>query len=120
MTFNDQLKTAYQMLQPKVVETINADSAVDHLFAAGMLSTADNLALTGINERTKKTRQLLAILHSGGRPGAFIKLHEAIKREEAYRHLTEEVEKLCQAQTSAAPSAAFAIRTGKNGIYTTD
>jgi hypothetical protein len=120
MTFNDQLKTAFETLHAKVVETINADSAVDHLFATGMLSPADTLELTGINERMKKTRQLLLILHSGGRPGAFIKLHEAIKKVKAYSHLIEEVEKLCEAQTSAAPVAVSAIRTGKNGIYKPD
>ena len=116
MTFDDrQLKTAYQTLHAKIVETINADSAVDYLFAAEMLSPADNLELIGINERMKKTRQLLAILHCGGRPEAFIKLHEAIKKVKAYSHLVEEVEKLCGAPTRAAPGAVSAMRSGKNG-----
>jgi hypothetical protein len=115
MTFNDQLKTAYRTLHAKVVETVDADSAVDHLAAAGILSPADTLELTGINERMEKTRQLLAILHSVGRSESFIQLHEAIKKVEAYSHLIEEIEKLCGAQTSAAPFSVSAIRTGKNG-----
>jgi hypothetical protein len=107
MTFNGhQLKEAYQTLHTKVVETVDADSAVDDLFAAGILSPADNLELDCINDRIKKTRRLLARLHNDIRPKAFTVLHEAINKAKVYNHLIEEVEKFCRAR---------AIRTGKSG-----
>jgi hypothetical protein len=38
---------------------------------------------------------LMALLHNSGHTSAFIKLHEAIKREEAYNWLVEKVDDLC-------------------------
>jgi hypothetical protein len=46
---------------------------------------------------------------------AFIELHEAIKKEEAYKYLVEEVEQLSGAPTRAATAAVSAIQTGKIG-----
>jgi hypothetical protein len=47
------------------VDVVNADSVVDYLFAAEVLSDVDFDLLTDISEKTSKTRKLMAILHKG-------------------------------------------------------
>ena len=98
MTSNDQLKKAYQKLHARVVETINADYIIRHLFANEILSEDDNYKLAFIADRVEKAVKLMAILHASSHQRAFIELHETLKKEEAYKFLVEVVEKLCRAR----------------------
>lgn len=91
---NEELREVFTVLTPKLVETINADSVVDSLFSAKVLSAADYDFLSDILERKRKTRKLLALLHKVDSPGAFVKLYEAIKTEGAYDWLTQEIDDL--------------------------
>jgi hypothetical protein len=94
MATNDELREAYQRFTQEAVDAVNADSVVDFLFQAKVLSNVDFYKLTDISERTTKTRKLLALLHLSRHPEAFIKLHEAIKTEAAYSWLAEKVDDL--------------------------
>jgi hypothetical protein len=95
MNSNHELQEAYRTLGTEVVKAVNPDFVVDSLFAAKIFSAAEHVMLTNISERTKKTRELLALLHSSRHPEAFIKLHEAIKADVAYSWLAEKVDDLC-------------------------
>lgn len=115
MDLNDELQEAYTALTESVVDAINADSVIDFLFAAKVLSAADYGLLNDISERKKKTRKLLVLLHTGRHPQAFIKLHEAIKRESAYIWLMKKIDDLRMPSKMAASGPSK--RVGK-GILT--
>lgn len=106
MDSNDELQKIYKSLNTKVVDTINANDVIDFLFAADILSNADYHLLTDISERMNKTRKLLVLLHSGNHPKAFIKLHEAIKKQAAYGWLAKQVDDLRTSSKGAASNAS--------------
>jgi hypothetical protein len=113
MDSNDELQKIYKSLNTKVVDTINANDVIDFLFAADVLSNADYHLLTDISERMKKTRKLLALLHSGNHPEAFIKLHEAIKKQAAYGWLAKQVDDLRTSSKGAASNASTDVEQGE-------
>ena len=102
MDYNSKLKGAYKTLGDKVVVTINADFVIDFLFAAGVLSDADYHELTYTDDRRLKTRRLMALLHNSQHPEAFVKLHEAIKKETAYQWLVKQIDDLCKPPNTLA------------------
>jgi Caspase recruitment domain len=109
---NNQLKEAYRNLNTKVVSGINANSVIDFLFEAGILSDADYHEVCNKPEGPQKTRSLMALLHNRGHPTAFVKLHEVVKKEEAYRWLAKEAEVLIRPETVVIPAAAKAEQKG--------
>jgi hypothetical protein len=113
MDSNSDLRKAYTSLTKDVVDALNADSVVDFLFAAGVLSAADYDVLSEITERKKKTRKLLALLHSARHPAAFVKLHEAIKTDTAYGWLTKQIEDLKISLKGASDNASKHVERGK-------
>lgn len=112
MDSNNQLKEAYRTLNKKVVYGINADSVIDSLFSAGVLSETDNRDLIQISDARQKTRQLLALLQTSGNPAAFVKLHEAIKEDGAYGWLANEIENLQIHSTDVAMAVAKTEKPG--------
>jgi hypothetical protein len=95
MDRNKQLQEAYTVHHESVLLAINPESVIGFLFAEKVLSVADNLKLTEVDGDTNKTRQLLAMLHARGHPESFIKLHEAIKRDQSYEWLVEQIDDQC-------------------------
>jgi hypothetical protein len=114
MPTNDELREAYTAHNKDVVDAINADSVVDFLFAAKVLSGADYDLLNDIQERKRKTRKLMSLLHNGKHPEAFIKLHEAIKSDDAYSWLAEKVDDLIVSSKGAACTASKHAENGNN------
>jgi hypothetical protein len=112
MDRNKQLKEAYTVLYESVLVAIHPDSVIDFLFAAKVLSAADNLVLSEVEGYANKTRQLLALLHARGHPEAFVKLHAAIKREESYKWLVKQIDDHCKRSGDAISAAA--ANKGKN------
>jgi hypothetical protein len=112
MDRNKQLKEAYTVLYENVQTAINPVSVIGFLFAAKILSDADNLKLSEVEGDMNKTCQLLALLHARGHPEAFIKLHEALNRDESYEWLVKQIDDRCK-KSECATSAA-AANNGKN------
>jgi hypothetical protein len=98
------------------VDAVNADSVVDCLFAAKVLSDVDFHMLTDISERTTKTRKLLALLHLSRHPEAFIKLHEAIKTVAAYSWLAEKVDDLLTSSKGSSFDVSEHVEKGNKAI----
>jgi hypothetical protein len=107
------LKKIYASLHEDVVTTINADSVIDYLFASGVLCSADNLALSDVTERIRKTHKLIAILHSSSHPETFIKLHEAVKKEEAYKFLVDRIDRIRETTNDATCARSSPINNGE-------
>jgi hypothetical protein len=112
MASNDQLRETYRDLHEEVVDALNADSVLDFLFAAKVLSAADLSSLVEMSNGTKKTRKLMSLLHKSRNPAAFIKLHEAIKKEKAYAWLAEKVDDLRISSKGAALNASNGMQPG--------
>jgi Caspase recruitment domain len=91
---NKQLKKAYRTLTVEVAEGINANSVLEFLLAAEVLSSDDCEALSHVTDGEQRMRLLMMLLLTTGHPEAFVKLHEAIKREEAYNWLIEKIDGL--------------------------
>jgi hypothetical protein len=98
MDSNSQLKEAYQTLHEEVVSTVNAADVLDHLFAAKVMPAAKLEEWNGISDGTRRARSLMTFLHIVGHPEAFIKLHEAIKRQVSYEWLVREIDNICRQQ----------------------
>lgn len=93
---NEILREAFLKLNVLVIGVVNVDSTGDYLFSVNILDEKDNLALSSITDRAEKTRRLMAILHAGKHPLAFVELRDAIGFEEAYSHLVDKVDNLCR------------------------
>lgn len=106
MDRNKQLKEAYILFNENVQIAINPQSVIGYLFAAKVLSDADNLKLTEVEGDLNKSRQLLALLHARGHPEAFIKLHEAIKKEQSYEWLVKQIDDQCKISEGATSTDA--------------
>ena len=93
MASNEDLKSVFVELHEKVVKSVNADSVIDFLFAAKVLSDADYSALNDSSNtgRVEKMRRLMAFLHSSAHPEAFVKLRQAINKEDAYEFLINDI-----------------------------
>jgi hypothetical protein len=116
MDLNSQLKDAYKSLNEKVVHSVSADDVMDFLFQSGVLPENKYLDLCDGPEGSKKTRKLMAFLHTVGHPEAFIKFHEAIiARKLSYEWLMKEIDNICthKQQTNAKSAAAKPKLQGK-------
>jgi hypothetical protein len=92
---NEDLKKAFKELNVKVIKAVNADFSGDYLFSVDVLDYNDYLKLCYITQRSEKTRTLLALLHSGQHPQAFIALRQALAHDKAYQHVVNEIDAHC-------------------------
>ena len=113
MDSNRQLKKAYKALIKKVVESVNANSVIDLLLEAEVLTDADYRDLCHVPDGSQKMRSLMALLLTAGHPAAFIELHEAIKKQKPYDWLAKEVDNICTQQSDAISAAAKPEQKGK-------
>lgn len=114
MNLNKELQGAYTTHTENVVHAINASSIIDFLFGAKVLGADDYYLLTVISERKEKTRRLLALLHTSRHPEAFVKLHEAIKKESAYDWLVKQIDDLRASSKRDKLQAFKRVVTGKH------
>ena len=98
MDSNSQLKEAYRSLNEKVVFIVNAHDVMLFLFQSGVLTATKYSDLCERPDGSQKTGLLMGFLHTVGHPEAFIKFHEAIKRQASYEWLTKEVDNICTQQ----------------------
>jgi hypothetical protein len=114
MDQNKQLKEAYAKLSENVMIN-DTDSVVGFLLAEKVLSDAGGMKLTETEGDLNKTRQLIALLHACRHPEAFVRLHEAVKRDKSNVWLVKQIDGLCIASQGAA--SALAANDGKNREY---
>ena len=113
MDSNSQLKEAYKSLNEKVVYSVSANDVLHFLFQSGVLPPTKYSDLCERPDGSQKTGLLMAFLHAVGHPEAFIKFHEAIKRQVSYDWLEKEVDNICTQQTEAKSAAAKPEQKGK-------
>jgi Caspase recruitment domain len=113
MYSNSQLKEAYRSLNEKVVSSVSTDDVVDFLFEKFVLPETKYSELSDGTNEMKRTRKLMALLHTSGHPEAFIKFHEAIKKKNCYDWLSKQVYDICTQQTAVMSTAVKLEQKGK-------
>lgn len=103
---NEKLQYVFKKLNNDIIKHIDVESAIDSLFGDRVLSADDNLALSSITCRRAKARKLLALLHAGQHPEAFLKLYQFLKTQGRDTWLIEKIDAMCVNGTLAASVVA--------------
>ena len=111
---NEALKVAFKTLQPKIVKSVDPDSAIDELHAKDIITAKDSRELCDIQDTTKRCRKLLLILQDSKHSETFIRLREALLED--YPSIVDEVDK-CQAESQAARAHQLQMDLSTEGTF---
>jgi hypothetical protein len=90
---NEELQQAFKKLHNRVIEGIDVGFAISSLYSEGILNADDYQAFNGIVDAKTKARKLMALLHAGQNPQAFVVLYQKLA-ETRNNWLIEEIHQL--------------------------
>ena len=98
---NEALKQVFKSLHAKIIRKVDPDSAIDELFAKGVINDDNYEELFSVPDPRSRSRKLLTLVHRSAHPETFIHLRLALLDE--YPEIVDEIDEEVTSLTTHQP-----------------